>query len=243
MRRPDSRCGIRNQDAASQSSVKVSEQEAGAAVRMSAAVELFELGNVLLRVISRALGGSISGRRVQSRSRSFVVPCQTMVENAPPQSAKSTCVSYRGRRPASPRASAAGRGSSKKVDTKCERVLRKALWAAGYRYRKNVAGLPGHPDIVFLRARVAVFCDGDFWHGRDWERRRERLQAGFNPEYWLAKIQRNMERDRETTFLLERTGWTVLRFWESEIRSAPPEVAQKIGSVVDAALDNGSKMP
>ena len=156
---------------------------------------------------------------------------------------KTAPVSYKGRRPASARASAAGRGSSKKVDTRCERVLRKALWSAGYRYRKNVAEVPGHPDIVFLRARVAVFCDGDFWHGRDWERRRERLQAGSNPDYWLAKIQRNMERDHETTSRLESLGWTVLRFWESEIRSGSLEVVQKIGAALKSSLDKGRTIP
>ncbi|HEX5716040.1 MAG TPA: very short patch repair endonuclease [Thermoanaerobaculia bacterium] len=167
-----------------------------------------------------------------------------MDESAHPKLSSTTAhVTYRGRKPASPRASAAGRGSSKKSDTKCERLLRQALWAAGYRYRKNVANLPGHPDVVFRRARLAVFVDGDFWHGRDWEYRRQKLQAGSNPDYWIAKIQRNMERDRETTSRLQELGWTVLRFWESEIQASPQEVVQKIGAALTLALDKDRHLP
>jgi DNA mismatch endonuclease, patch repair protein len=156
---------------------------------------------------------------------------------------KSAHVTYKGRKPASPQASATGRANSKKSDTKCERLLRQALWAAGYRYRKNVADLPGHPDVVFLRARLAVFVDGDFWHGRDWESRRRKLETGSNPDYWIAKIQRNMERDRETTSRLESMGWTVLRFWESEVRSNSTEVVQKIGAALTLALDKDRDLP
>jgi DNA mismatch endonuclease (patch repair protein) len=167
-----------------------------------------------------------------------------MDESAPPHlPRKTTPVTYKGRTPASAQASAAARGSSKKVNTTCELLLRRTLWAAGHRYRKNAADLPGHPDIIFPRACVAVFCDGDFWHGRDWESRSQKLKAGSNSEYWLAKIQRNMERDRETTALLESMGWRVLRFWESEIRAGILEVVQKIKTTLAAALDSGRKIP
>jgi DNA mismatch endonuclease (patch repair protein) len=136
--------------------------------------------------------------------------------------------SYRGLRPASAKATAAARGSSRKTDTRCEVSLRRALWAAGCRYRKNVPTLPGRPDVVFLGAKVAVFCDGDFWHGRDWESRRRKLRHGTNADYWLAKIQRNMERDRQNTRLLQEMGWTVLRFWESEVRCDSKTVVRTI---------------
>lgn len=136
--------------------------------------------------------------------------------------------SYKGLQPASSRASAAARGSSKKADTRCEVKLRRELWAAGCRYRKNVPELPGHPDLVFARARVAVFCDGDFWHGREWESRRQKLRAGTNSDYWLAKIQRNIERDAQNTLRLQEMGWTVLRFWESEIGTDSEQVVQVI---------------
>lgn len=136
--------------------------------------------------------------------------------------------SYKGLRPASAQASAAARGSSKKTDTRCEVELRRALWAAGCRYRKNVPGMPGRPDIVFPKAKVAVFCDGDFWHGHDWEARKEKLARGANAPYWVAKIQRNIERDRENTAHLESLGWTVLRFWESEIRADVAALAERV---------------
>jgi DNA mismatch endonuclease (patch repair protein) len=144
--------------------------------------------------------------------------------------------SYKGRHPASPQASAAARGSSKKENTACELALRKALWASGFRYRKNATDVPGHPDILFPRARVAVFCDGDFWHGNNWEIRRQKLKTGTNPDYWLAKIQRNMERDRETTLRLESIGWIVLRFWESEIRADARRIAEMIGETLAKSL-------
>jgi DNA mismatch endonuclease, patch repair protein len=140
--------------------------------------------------------------------------------------------SYKGRRPASPKASAAARGSSKKTDTSCELLLRRAVWALGFRYRKDVQTLPGRPDIVFFKAKVAVFCDGDFWHGRDWESRRQKLARGTNPDYWIAKIQRNMERDRQNTLKLEEMGWMVLRFWESEIRTSPSKAAERLAAVL-----------
>lgn len=136
--------------------------------------------------------------------------------------------SYKGLRPASEHASAAARGSSRKSDTRCEVKLRRVLWHAGARYRKDVKTLPGRPDIVFPGPRLAVFCDGDFWHGKDWEERRRKLAEGSNPAYWIAKIERNRERDRETTRKLEEQGWAVLRYWESDIHGDPEAVAEEI---------------
>ena len=99
-------------------------------------------------------------------------------------------------------------------DTSIEIRLRKALWHAGIRYRKNYKLLPGKPDIAITKWRIAVFCDSSFWHGRD-------LESGRVPktrtEYWTAKIRRTMERDRETDMALRSLGWTVLRFWDDEI--------------------------
>jgi DNA mismatch endonuclease (patch repair protein) len=136
--------------------------------------------------------------------------------------------------PASARASAAARGASKKKDTNCELLLRRAVFALGLRYRVDVAGLPGRPDLMFRKAKVVVFCDGDFWHGRDLGRRLQRLKDGHNPRYWLGKISRNVERDREQTILLERDGWTVLRFWESDIIKRAAEIALEISRAVTA---------
>jgi DNA mismatch endonuclease, patch repair protein len=136
--------------------------------------------------------------------------------------------SYEGLQPASATASRAARASSRKTDTRCEVALRRALWAAGCRYRKDVAELPGRPDIVFVGPRIAVFCDGDFWHGRDWETRRQRLRRGSNSRYWVAKIQRNIERDWQNTMALMEMGWTVVRVWESQIQSDLEAVVQAI---------------
>jgi DNA mismatch endonuclease, patch repair protein len=147
---------------------------------------------------------------------------------APPMAGRP---SYKGLSPASARATLAARGSSKKTDTQCEVMLRRSLWGAGCRYRKNVPGLPGRPDVVFLGPKVVVFCDGDFWHGRDWESRQQKLSRGTNSEYWLAKIQRNIERDRENDRRLQEIGWTVLRFWESQVRS---DCAGVVRSVLEA---------
>lgn len=135
---------------------------------------------------------------------------------------------YAGLKPASAAASAAARGASRKTDTRCEVKVRRFLWRAGARFRKNVASLPGKPDIVFSGPRLAVFCDGDFWHGKDWDNRRSRLATGSNAPYWLAKIERNRQRDRLNQQKLETEGWTVLRFWESEIHSDPRHVAERI---------------
>ena len=136
--------------------------------------------------------------------------------------------SFSGLAPASPRASAAARAGSRKRDTSCELTLRSALWKLGLRYRVAVAGMVGKPDIVFPKAHVAVFCDGDFWHGRNLEARLRKLRAGHNSAYWVRKIERNVERDREHEAQLQRAGWRVLRFWETDIIRDPDAVARCI---------------
>ena len=101
-------------------------------------------------------------------------------------------------------------------DTSIELCLRKALWERGIRYRKNYKKLIGKPDIAITKYRIAVFCDSDYWHGYDWENRNQRIKS--NREYWIPKIERNMARDQEVNEALERDGWTVLRFWEWQIK-------------------------
>ena len=103
-------------------------------------------------------------------------------------------------------------------DTGIELALRKALWEKGYRYRKNYAALPGKPDIALTKYKVAVFCDSEFFHGKDWEVLRPRLEKGNNSEYWISKISRNRERDDEVNKQLLYQGWTVIRFWGSDIK-------------------------
>lgn len=102
-------------------------------------------------------------------------------------------------------------------DTDIEVRLRKALWRKGYHYRKNVRNLPGKPDIVFTKYKLAIFCDAEFWHGKDWDTLKAKLLKGKNPEYWIPKIQRTRERDIEVEQKLRLIGWTVLRFWREEI--------------------------
>ena len=85
----------------------------------------------------------------------------------------------------------------KSNDTKIEILLRKALWKKGYRYRKNYKELPGKPDIVLTKYKIAIFCDGEFFHGKDWEVLKPRLEKSNNSEFWIKKISRNLERDYE----------------------------------------------
>lgn len=98
-------------------------------------------------------------------------------------------------------------------DTKIELLLRKALWHKGVRYRKNFRIYNCSPDIVITKYKIAIFCDGDFWHGKDYNEHR----IETNAKYWNEKIKRNMERDLENTVLLRDNGWIVLRFWEIDI--------------------------
>jgi DNA mismatch endonuclease (patch repair protein) len=139
---------------------------------------------------------------------------------------------YSGLFPASPRASAAARGSSKKQNTRCELVLRTALAALGLRYRLDAGDLAGRPDIVFRGARVVIFCDGDYWHGRDLKHRLARLATGHNATYWVAKITSNVERDRRVTTALEVDGWLVLRYWETNIHRDADRIAAEIAEHV-----------
>lgn len=136
--------------------------------------------------------------------------------------------SYVGLKPASAKASAAARGSSKKSGTTCELLLRRELWRRGLRFRVAAPGLPGRPDLVFTTARVVVFCDGDYWHGRGLASRVRKLAKGHNAPYWIAKIRANVARDRLHARKLRGLGWTVLRFWESRILGDPRHVADLV---------------
>ncbi len=107
-------------------------------------------------------------------------------------------------------------------------MLQKALRQLGLHFKSNVESLPGKPDIVFPSNRVVVFCDGDFWHGKDWLRLRRNLQANANSAYWISKISSNRKRDVNQTLLLKEDGWKVLRFWESDIIMNPQLVAHRV---------------
>lgn len=112
-------------------------------------------------------------------------------------------------------------------DTKAELALRKALTALGLRYRLHKKDLPGRPDIVFPSIRLALFCDGDFWHGRGWQQRKAQ---GFRVReaYWVQKIESNINRDRKNVRDLRAHGWAVMRVWETDVLRDPARVAQKV---------------
>ena len=105
----------------------------------------------------------------------------------------------------------------KSKDTSIEVILRKALWREGIRYRKNVKTLPGKPDIVITKYKLVIFCDGELWHGKNWETRKEKIKT--NRDYWIPKIERNIIRDNENEKKLENNEWVVLRFWGKDIKN------------------------
>lgn len=115
-------------------------------------------------------------------------------------------------------------------DTKIEILLRKALWHEGIRYRKNFKVCSCHPDIVITKYKIAVFCDGEFWHGKSMER----YDVTTNVKYWHEKIRRNVERDLENTIELRDNGWIVLRFWETEIKKHLADCVAEVQRCIDA---------
>lgn len=119
-------------------------------------------------------------------------------------------------------------------NTKPEISFRKALWGLGFRYRLHPKNLVGKPDIVFVSKRIAIFIDGDFWHGYDWKVRKKQLKV--NREFWVNKIERNISRDRETTMKLINNGWCVLRFWEHEVQKKLDECVSKVLFVMNSDL-------
>ena len=117
-------------------------------------------------------------------------------------------------------------------NTKIEVLLRKALWHKGHRYRKNYKKLPGKPDIAFTKYKIAVFCDGEFFHGKDWEVLKPRLEKSNNSEFWISKISRNRERDDEVNKQLLFQGWTVIRFWGEDIKKNLDECVRVIEETI-----------
>ena len=114
----------------------------------------------------------------------------------------------------------------KNKGSEIEILLQKELWSRGMRYRKNVKGITGKPDIAFIGKKIAVFCDSEFWHGYDWENRKKDFKS--NTEFWIPKIERNIQRDIEVTNELETQGWIVIRFWGKEIKKNVSGCADEI---------------
>lgn len=113
-----------------------------------------------------------------------------------------------------------------------ELLLRKELWCRGLRYRKNVATVIGKPDIAFIGKKVAVFCDSEFWHGYNWETQQEDFTT--NREFWIDKIERNIQHDKEVTSRLRDEGWIVLRFWGKELRRDISSCADLIEAAIQS---------
>ena len=122
--------------------------------------------------------------------------------------------------------------ANKSKGTKPELALAKAMWALGLRYRKNCGSIFGKPDFSFKKYKVAVFVDGEFWHGKDWEQRKAEIKG--NREFWIAKIERNIRRDMEVTGRLKAEGWTVLRFWSNDVVKNTICCAEKVKEIVQA---------
>lgn len=117
-------------------------------------------------------------------------------------------------------------------DTQIEIMLRKALWKKGYRYRKNVNTIFGKPDIVLPKYKIAIFCDSEFFHGKDWDQLSARILKGDNSSYWYSKIQRNINRDMEVDRTLHGEGWKVIRFWGSDIKKNLAECVRTVDEAV-----------
>lgn len=119
-------------------------------------------------------------------------------------------------------------------DTRIEVLLRKALWQKGFRYRKNYKELPGTPDIVLTQYKIAIFCDGEFFYGKDWEVLKPRLEKSNNSEFWISKISKNREHDDVVNKKLLFMGWTVIRFWGNDIKKNTDECVKVIEETIFA---------
>ena len=125
--------------------------------------------------------------------------------------------------------------SIKGKDTKIEIVLRKSLWHEGIKGYRLHFKLPGKPDIAFTKYKVAIFCDGDFWHGYKFSEWEDRLSP-----YWHKKIKRNIERDKENDKNLIEDGWTVIHFWEWQILK---DVERCKKEIIKVLLEKGYSLP
>jgi len=124
-------------------------------------------------------------------------------------------------------------------NTKPEIILRKELWANGLRYRLNVNDLPGKPDIVIKKLKLAIFVDGEFWHGYNWAEMQKRFKK--NREYWIPKIENNIQRDIKNNKELCAKGYTVVRLWEGEIKKNLSDCVKRIFNIVDSLKINNNQ--
>ena len=127
----------------------------------------------------------------------------------------------------------------KSKNTSIEVKLQKALWHSGIRYRKNYSKLPGKPDIAITKYKIAIFCDGEFWHGKDWEIKKNKIQS--NRDYWIPKIERTMKRDAEANITLSDMGWTVIRLWGNDINKDLEGCIKKINESINIICENKAR--
>lgn len=123
----------------------------------------------------------------------------------------------------------------KSKNTKAEIILRKAIWANGIRFRIHAKNMPGKPDIVINKYRLAIFVDGGFWHGYQWERKKHEIKS--NLRFWIPKIESNMQRDKEKQKTLEDAGYTVMRFWDHDIKNNLSKCLNQITLYIESAKD------
>ena len=121
----------------------------------------------------------------------------------------------------------------KATGSKIEIALAKILFARGHRYRKNDKTVFGKPDLTFKKLKIAIFVDGEFWHGKDWEKRK--FDHKSNIDFWYNKIQRNIDRDKEVNNFLSENGWVVIRFWGKEIQKELVTCVKKIEGILNEA--------
>jgi DNA mismatch endonuclease Vsr len=126
----------------------------------------------------------------------------------------------------------------KSKGSKIENLLSNGLWGKGYRFRKNNKTIFGKPDISFKKYKIAIFVDSEFWHGKDWEKRKNDHKS--NIEFWHKKIERNIERDIEVNNYLLKTGWKVIRFWGNQIKSELDNCIQKIENTINESKRNNN---
>jgi DNA mismatch endonuclease (patch repair protein) len=119
----------------------------------------------------------------------------------------------------------------KSTGSQIEQKLQKALWRRGFRYRKNYKKVFGKPDIVFVRLKIAVFVDSEFWHGFDWDNRKQDFKSGR--DFWWNKIERNIARDKQVTEKLTEEGWIVIRFWGRQIEKNLDECVNMVSNIID----------
>lgn len=121
-----------------------------------------------------------------------------------------------------------------------EALLAKKLWHKGYRYKYNDSSLPGSPDIAILKYRIAIFVDGEFWHGKDWEHRKEKLKR--NRDYWIKKIEENMARDIRVDRELFAIDWIPVHFWSKDVMKYPDDCISEIENIIDSKLNFDTEM-